>query len=221
MVKSDLTEARAAERRVALSHAPARARAGLAALLALDAALGGVVRTTREPLVGQMRLTWWHDALAALDERPAPAEPVLQALAAEVIGRDVTGARLATLVEGWEALLDPLDPVAVDRAAERGAALFGVMAALLESEPGPVAEAGRGWAFADLALHLSDPVLAGHARGRARETLDRALAQRWPGRLRTLGALAVLARDDVADTPSPPAGWRRTAAMLRHRLTGR
>lgn len=220
MVNDALTDARAAERRVALSYAPARARAGLAALLALDATLGSIVRTTREPLVGQMRLTWWHEALTALDTAPPPAEPVLRQVAVHVVAAGVSGAALATMVEGWEALLDPLDPDAVDRAAARGAVLFDAMAAVLDGGAA-VGEAGRGWAYADLSLHLSDPGLAAHARAEGRSALDRALASRWPGSLRALGALMLLARDDLAAVPSPPGGWRRVGRIVRHRLTGR
>jgi len=218
MVKDGLTDARAAERRVALSYAPAGARPGLAALLALDATLGGIVRTTREPLVGQMRLTWWYEALVALDTAPPPAEPVLAALAADVVGSGLSGARVAVMVEGWEALLDPVDEAAVDRAASRGGVLFDAMARLLGG--GTVAAAGTGWAYADLALHLSDPASAAHARDRGRAMLDAATATRWPRRLRALGALALLARDDVADAPSRPAGWRRIGRVVRHGLTG-
>ena len=83
MVKGALTagRARSAERALALSYAAETVRPGVAALFSLDDTLGQILRTTREPLVGQMRLTWWHEALRALDGAPPPAQPVLQALA--------------------------------------------------------------------------------------------------------------------------------------------
>ena len=43
---------------LAMTYAPATKRPALEALFALDDTLAGILRTTREPLVGQMRLTW-------------------------------------------------------------------------------------------------------------------------------------------------------------------
>lgn len=68
------------ERALAVRYAPLDAQPGMAALLALDERLGAILRSTREPLIGQMRLTWWHEALAALDTASAPAEPLLSTL---------------------------------------------------------------------------------------------------------------------------------------------
>jgi len=222
MVNEELVGARAAERQVALSYASSRARRAIAALLALDTTLGMVVRTTHEPLIGQMRLTWWHDALVALDTAPAPAEPVLRALAAELVAPGfTTGAELATVVEGWEALLDPLNSGTVDRAAERGARVFRIVATVLGETSAAVAGAGRGWAFADLSLQLSDAASRDHARNRGRAALAAAFDARWPRRLRVLGALALLAQDDLSDAPHPPAGLHRVLRLLRHRIDGR
>jgi 15-cis-phytoene synthase len=209
---------RGAERRLVLSYAPAPARAALAALLALDDQLAVVVRTTRAPLVGQMRLTWWHDALAALDGAPPPAEPVLAALAAHVLPRGVAGAALAPLVEGWEALLEETLGAAEleTHAAARGARLFAAAAAVLGVAP--VAGAGEGWALADLARHLSAPGEAAAARIAAEAALAAAFARGWPLRARALGALALLARLDLAGVRSPA---RRTARLLAFRLAGR
>jgi 15-cis-phytoene synthase len=62
--ESGAAGARAAERRLILSYAPAHARAGLSALLQLDDTLADVLRHVSEPVIAQMRLTWWHDALS-------------------------------------------------------------------------------------------------------------------------------------------------------------
>jgi len=213
---------RAAERRLVLSYVRMPARAGVAALLALDDTLGQILRTTREPLVGQMRLTWWHEALAALDDGAPPAEPVLQGLAAHVLPANVGGAALARIVEGWEALLDPLDAAVVARAAAaRGEALFAAMARVLGVEDGRVAAAGRGWALADFAAGLSDPALAAQARSLAAETLDTAQTGHWPRGARTIGALALAARMDLATPQQPPAAPGRVWRLLLHRLSGR
>lgn len=213
------------ERALILSYSRAPTRGGLAAMLALDDRLGGILRTTRDPIVGQMRLTWWHDALSRLDPADAPAEPVLTALARDVVPR-ADAAMIADLVEGWEALLDqPLDVTALTVHAEaRGGRLFRLAAGLLADGPTDdprISLAGEGWALADLSRHLSDPGLAASAHRDATERLDRALYGRWPAALRALGAMAHLARIDLA-WPDRPAGHpARAARILWHRMTGR
>jgi phytoene synthase len=214
VVNESLTAQRAAERRVVLSYATAQAREGLAALLALDATLGGILRNSRDPMIAQMRLTWWHDALTGLDEAPPPAEPTLEMLARTVIG-EVPGRALALQVEGWESLLD--DPVSLDAyATARGGRLFAQAGRLLGAASGdPLEGAGAGWALVDLAANTSDPGLAGRARALAAPLLAGAAAARWSRSARALGAMAHLARLEEA-TPR-----RRIARVLFHRLTGR
>ncbi|MDO7843016.1 hypothetical protein Q5H94_11830 [Sphingomonas sp. CA1-15] len=214
------------ERGLALGYARGDAVASLAALFRLDDALAAILRTTSEPVVGQMRLTWWHDALTRLDTQPPPAEPVLQALAAEVLPRGVTGARLAALVEGWEALLEADDVTeAVMRAhgEGRGAALFRIAGTLVTSDD-PVAAAGRGWALADLARHLSDAKVAAVARALAADALREATAVRWSRDGRALGALAHVARMNLSLAPGaaiPVGAPGRVARLMWHRMTGR
>lgn len=214
-----------AERALAISYALAERRAALAALLDLDVTLGGIVRAARDPLVGQMRLTWWFDALGALDTAPPPAQPVLQALAAEVLTRGVSSAALAGMIDGWEALLDA-DTLGDERldvfARARGATLFVLAGRVLGASDGdPLATAGAGWALSDLARHLSDSQAATRSRELARAALNSALALRWSRASRALGALAHLARMDLADVPSPPGAPSRVARLAWHRLSGR
>lgn len=216
MVNSPFTPAAreglaAAERRVVLSYAPAGARDGMAALLALDDQLAGIVRTTSQALVGQMRLTWWHDAIARLESAPPPAQPVLQALAAHLV--PVTGAAaLAPMIDGWEVLLDPelTDEALAEYAAGRGA-LFSAAAVLMGEGAERIGHAGEAWALHDLAAHVRDPALAARARAAAAARAER---RRWPGRLRALGAMTSLA----ADHDRAPAV--RIARALWLRLTG-
>lgn len=203
---------------LALSYAT-DGRGAAAALLALDRRLAAILRRTREPLVGQMRLTWWREALERLDTVPPPAEPVLAAIAAEVLPAGVRGADLAPIVDGWEALLEePFEAAAIERHAERGGALFSAIGCVIGVTADPVRLAGEGWALADLACHLTDPAARETAAAAARSRLDRSLAQRWSRRGRMLGGLAHLARLDLAGRTRPAHRlWR----LLRHRLTGR
>ena len=221
MVNAAVTDPREAERRLAIGYAPLAARPALAALLALDARLGAVVAGTREPMVGQMRLTWWHEALSRLDVAPPPAEPVLTALAAEVLPIGIAGAELAPMIDGWEALLDPEidEERALLHAQARGSNLFGLAARALGAVTAAPSQAGEGWALADLALRLSDAKARQRARELAAERLDAAFERRWPVPLRPLGALALLARADLVGTPA--GSPRRIGRLAWHRLTGR
>lgn len=216
------------ERALALSYAARGARDGLAALFSLDYTLAQILRTTREPLVGQMRLTWWHEALTALDTVPAPAQPVLQALAAEVLPCGVSGLQLSGMIDGWEALLeaDPIDDAALLlHAKERGTALFAAAGLLLGcGRDDPLAEAGAAWALIDLARHVRDVGVARRAVVLAEGSIATATSRKWSRGGRALGALAQIARmDSVAplDLPIARGAPRRVARMALHRITGR
>lgn len=215
------------ERALALDYAPAETRPTLHALFALDDAFGQVLRTTTEPLIGQMRLAWWHGALQKLDDAPPPAQPVLQGLADAVLPRGVSGASLAELVTGWEALIEAEtidETVMLAHADARGSGMFAVAAAVLGHSDPRVAAAGRGWALADLSRHLRAAGAAGQARALAEAALAEALAGAWPARLRPLGALALIARMNLkvpADVPIPAGAPRRVARLMLHRITGR
>lgn len=212
------------DRILALAYVPASRRPAVAALWALDAALGRVLAAGREPMVGAIKLAWWREALERLDHAPPPGEPVLQALDAHVLPSGVSGAELAAMEQGWAMLLspEPLGQPELRRYAEgRGGRLFHLSARLLGGgEDEAVDQAGEAWALVDLARRSADPAETEAALAAARDTPE---AGRWPRRLRALGMLAALARRD-SEPHRPP--WeaqgspRRMARMLRHRLTG-
>jgi phytoene synthase len=211
------------ERDLILTYAPAAGRAGLEALLALDDALAKLLRTTREPALGQMRLAWWREALEKLDRAPAPAEPVLRGLEVEVLRHGVTGASLVPIVHGWEVLIEEevLGEAAMRRFGEGRGHLFVAAGTLLGSKSDPLAAAGQGWALADLARNLDAETERGIARGLARPLLDASTAVRWSRGGRALGALAHRARLDLAETPKQPGAPSRVWRFLWHRLSGR
>lgn len=204
---------------LALSYAPGKSRAALDALFSLDTALGNVLRTTREPLVGQMRLAWWREALQGLDTSDAPAEPVLQSLAAAVLPVGITGHALSGTVDAWEPLLGDIGNGSIDEHARlRGRALFTMAGRALDAATDdPVGDAGEGWALADLAANLSDPALAGRAREEAVAKLTATRRSRWSRNGRALGALALIA-DRRLRGALPPTFVLR---LVRFRLTGR
>lgn len=215
------------EHALALSYAPRAGAAALEALFALDEALAQLLRTTREPALGQLRLAWWREALARLDNEPAPAEPVLQALEREVLPRGVKGSSLVPIVHGWEVLIEEevLDRDALRRFGEGRGELFAAAGTAMGAAPNdPLVEAGQGWALVDLARHLRAPDEAAEARDLAAPLLKTATARRWSRNGRALGALAHLARLDlrVPLGGEPPVGApHRVGRLLWHRLTGK
>lgn len=213
------------ERRLALVYAPADRRAALALLWALDERLASIVRGSREAMLGEIRLAWWNEALAALDAGPPGGEPLLEKLAEAVSAHRLPLALLAALTEGWSALLEPM-PLSRDalvrHGERRGAALFALAAAVLGCDPGNVEEAGAGWALVDLGFHVSDPVTAIEARKLAVERLHQIDTRRWPKPLRALAVLTALARRDcVSSGPRRQGSPVRLARSLWAGLSGR
>lgn len=207
------------ERGLALAYAPDDGRrAALSALLALDAALGDVVRSTTQPALGQIRLAWWREQLVKLDTAAPPAMPVLEALAADVLPRGVAGAALSAIVDGWDVLIEEeaLDDAALERFAdERGGQLFALAAAVLGGDGAVARRLGRGWALFDLARHQSDNGVAARADGLARAALAGSLG----GVARSLGMLALSARLELAGVPQ--GGPKRAARLMWFGLAGR
>ncbi|WP_375403263.1 squalene/phytoene synthase family protein [uncultured Sphingomonas sp.] len=215
-----VTERLSPDRALAVAYAPAAARPGLLALLALDDALGAVLRRAREPMLARMRYAWWFEALEGLDTAPPPAEPVLRAVAAAVLPCGVTGAALAGMIDGWEAIGDegPIDDAMLTTFAEaRGGTLFDAMARVCGAADAQTRTAGEGWALVDLATAMSDPAVAARARAMAAERLQTATESRWSREGRALGALTLIARFELEGRS--PAG--RVGRLLMHRLTGR
>ena len=212
------------EQALAVGYAPASAREGFAALLDLDHQLASILQSTTEPMIGQMRLTWWYEALEKLDHEPAPAHPVLQRLAASVLTAGVKGADLAPMIEAWEALLDdgePLDDERIVRHAEmRGGVLFASIGRLLGQAAG-MEPLGAGWAKGDLAQHVSDEAARGRIGAAALAELDAALARTSPKPVRGLSGLSVLAREGLRHPDRLPGHPLRAARLAWHGLTGR
>lgn len=203
------------ERELALGYAPPAARGAVSALFALDATLAKLAMGTRDPMVAQLRLTWWHDTLGALGAREPPAQPILRALSAA--GAD--GPMMAETAVGWERLLSDLDDEALIAFGEERGGLF-CEAARLAGAPDNASAAGQGWALADLSRLTIDPALARRAAALAAPLLDRASAQRWSRTGRFLGALVHVARADLAD-PQTVGSPARVLRLAWHRVSGR
>lgn len=150
--------------RLALAYAPAKARLQTLALFALDTRLAGLLRNSSEPMLAQLRLSWWRETLTRDENEWPEGEPLLAAL------RSWNGQHrsLSALVDGWEALTGtaPLPPGALREMAEGRAASFAALARslALEEEAEAASHLGRQWATADLAMRL------GHSQERSAAT---------------------------------------------------
>lgn len=126
---------------------------------AYDARLADVVRTTREPMVGQMRLTWWHEVLSEDSGTKGRGDPLVDALRADP-GLSAMRDALLAMIDGWEMLLDPLpldEDVLRSFADGRGGGLFRA----LDHSADP--KAGALWALWDLSGHIGDATTAQRA----------------------------------------------------------
>ncbi len=194
------------DRWLATLYAPEPVRAALLAAHALDLELAKVAATTTEPMIGRIRLAWWRERLEALD-REVPAQPVLQALAADVLPRGVKGATLAGFEDAWLALLDGDDARHI---ALRGEAVGRVMAKLLGGDEAAGAALLTVWAAGEAAR-----------QGRSAQGVTAPRARKV---LRPLAGLAALGRRDVGrggDGPEPRASAARQWTLLRAALIGR
>jgi phytoene synthase len=210
-----LIEQLSPERRLALAYAPAPARAATLALLALDAPLGATLQR-REPMAVQLRLAWWREKLTELSPAEVNADPVLNALRA---WREP--ACLAILPQAWEVLLaDELDDAVLEEFASGRAEAFACLSAELQAQGRvEVIAAGKVWALADLAAHVS----SASERRRVVEYGCRLPAPRpLPRVMRPLAVLAGLGYRALQRGGGPLLGGpASTLLALRIGLTGR
>jgi len=188
--------------------------------------MGEVVRTTREPMLGPIRLAWWRERLEELDQCPsAPAEPRLREVVQELLPRGVSGRDLARLESGWLKLFDPFPWTAEASEAIwlRGNLLFGLGARILAQASDEIQRAGGLWALVDVARHCSDSASRTMLLRQARSFAERLGGAHFRVALRPLSMLAAVAvRDCRRGEPLEPEGTpARAAAMLRHRIGGR
>ena len=165
--------------RLAIAYVPAHLRSALTLLLQMDMRFGDIVRTAREPMIAQIKMAWWREALTeAVDLRPK-GEPLLQALAA--VGGTIPLSALEALVSAWEELLgsDEWNQAVTDTHTQlRAEAIFQTYANWVGSAQ-DVRPIGRLWAIEALrkafpqriAGSISTP-LAALPKGRALRPLS-------------------------------------------------
>ena len=99
---------------LAALFAPAKRRKHLHALHAFAAEIDEIPGKVTQPLLGEMRLRWWQDALAAEDEGASRAHPVLDALVDTLVACRLARHEIAAFLEAHAADLydDPMETTA-------------------------------------------------------------------------------------------------------------
>jgi len=187
----------------------------------LDLAFADVVATSSLAELGAIRLAWWRERLEDLDEgAPAPAEPRLQAVAAELLPRGITGGELSQLEDGWLPLLQsfPWSDAPAEALALRGRLLFGIGARLLGRDRAEGEPFGAIWSLVDGVRHCTDRQSRGFLIERAKSAIADLPRRRISGQLRPLTMIAAFAAFDVLNEGR--GGWRRLVSSLRHSIFG-
>ena len=90
------------ERYFATLFAPRDRRQALLALYAFNLDIATIRETVTEPLIGQMRLQWWRDAIAAIHDGRTPEHPVAAALADAIARHDLAHAPFDLMIDARE-----------------------------------------------------------------------------------------------------------------------
>lgn len=213
--------------RLLAAYAPPAERDAYRLIWAYDERLAALVRSTTQPMIGQMRIAWWDEVLgdagqAGQPGRKGAGDPLVDAL------RDAGIARrpgLRRMLDGWEALLETslTDDALLLFAEARGGGLFAALADDAGDREGLIA-AGSLWAMWDLAAHLSpaDPAAA-RVITLARRWLEPVEAMRWQRPHKPLRIATMLARADIARgaVPQPGLTPTRYVRLLRIGMLGR
>ncbi len=100
------------DRYLAALFAPASVRDDLIALYAANAALERIGRSVTEPMLGEIRLQWWRDALREAKDGRLTGDPVADSFAQTILRRRLDPSRISDLVDarafdiGGEAMPD-------------------------------------------------------------------------------------------------------------------
>ncbi|MBI4724267.1 MAG: squalene/phytoene synthase family protein [Rhodomicrobium sp.] len=151
-----LVRQRDRERYWSALFAPASKRAGLLALYAYNAELTHIADVINEPMVGQIRLQWWRDAIDLAAPGTKTGNPVADALAAAIVEHNLPKERLIEMADGRipEIFGDPPADIQALRASLQAThgALFELAAAIL-GDSGELA--GKAAGHAGLAYGLT------------------------------------------------------------------
>ena len=224
------TAAKAGEpdRYLAALLAPREARDDLVTLGAFLAEIGKIGEQVSDPMLGEIRIQWWRDAVLAAQEGKLSGNPVADALAGVVKRRALSQSALSDLLDAHTHALYPSPPPSVEALFLEldltETAAFNFAGQILGATPDPLFadtahNAGIAYGLARRALRLPFSL----ARGRDVLPADWCVAHACPGGAqRELEALrhgiASLAREARAHLRLVEETWPRATAALKQTL---
>lgn len=143
---------------LAIAYAPLRVRSAFALLLQVDNRLANILRSSREPIIGQIKMAWWREAFGQEPHQRPKGEPLLKALTE--IDDFIPYTALEALVLGWEILLgsERWNQEDIDRHTDlRTEAIFQTFAHWTGSEQ-DIRPIGRLWALETLRMAFPERV---------------------------------------------------------------
>jgi phytoene synthase len=161
--------------------APPEARPHLFALIAFNYEIARVREVVTQPILGQIRLQWWRDALEEVYAGRPPAHEVAQALSAAIAEAGLDRPTLDRMIDAREVDLAETPPARLEDlilyAENSAGALLEAMLQVLGAATPEAAEAGRGVgaAYALVGLLRALPF---HARARRAFIPQSVLAER-------------------------------------------
>jgi phytoene synthase len=135
------------DRYLSVLYAPAAVRPALLALHGIDLEMASVVVGTTEPMIGEIRLAWWREALQGLDRGVVPAQPLLALAAAELLPRGIAGESLAEIEDRWREMIG--NPVVPPSHVTGGGGFFGLLASVLGGDPVVARQLGEAWVIGE------------------------------------------------------------------------
>lgn len=174
------------DRYLATLFLPARVRDAAYALLAFNSEIARTREIVSEPLLGQIRLQWWRDALDEIAAGKVREHPVVMALAAAMGDYAVERARLDAMIDAREADLDDEPPKSLAALEAYARATSGNLSVLImdlleggETARRAAAAVGTAWALVGLAravafhaqthrLYIPEELLTGYEVERRR-----------------------------------------------------
>ena len=147
---------------LAITYTPAQIRAKLRWLLTFDQRLLSVLQRAHEPMIAQLRLSWWRDALNAPAQKRPKGEPLLAELG-QLESDDILLSAALSMLDAYEILATEDDAQTLESARSmRVHALvraYGKWAVLSDSDSAFLDQLAAWWANSDTPQPKSLPKL--------------------------------------------------------------
>jgi phytoene synthase len=151
-----LVKSRDPERYWSALFAPPQLRPDLVALYAFNAELTHIPAAIKEPMVGQIRLQWWRDAIELAAPGTKTGNPVADALAAVILKHNLPKEQLIGLVDSRSPVISAEPPADIQALRQSFQAADGTVFELAAAILGDRSEtATKAAGFAGLAYGLT------------------------------------------------------------------